>query len=154
MKRRLAREVAVQCLYQLEMNTVTPEEAIAMIAEEVEQEDNEIGVTKVEWPNVVDYVQTLISGVMQHRLAIDDLVSQHLTGWKVDRLSRVDLQILRVATFEMVFSDDVPAKAAINEAVDIAKHFGTDESGKFVNGVLGKLLPKLETTTEPVEEEN
>ena len=62
----------------------------------------------------------------------------------MDRLSRVDRQILRVACYELVYREDVPPKAAINEAIELAKHFGTDEPGKFVNGVLGKVIGALD----------
>ena len=72
------------------------------------------------------------------------MLQQFLTGWQIDRLSRVDRQVLRLACYEMVFRDDVPPKATINEAIELAKHFGTEESGKFVNGVLGKLLLEIE----------
>lgn len=66
----------------------------------------------------------------------------------MDRLSRVDHQILRLAIYEMVFRDDVPPKAAINEAIDLAKHFGLDDSGKFVNGVLGQMIKELDIVKE------
>ncbi|MNJ69963.1 hypothetical protein D3C77_663730 [compost metagenome] len=68
----------------------------------------------------------------------------YLKNWNLDRLSKVDRQILRLAVYEMVFRDDVPGKVAVNEAVDLAKHFGMPESGKFVNGVLGKLIGDLD----------
>jgi N utilization substance protein B len=63
----------------------------------------------------------------------------------MDRLSRVDRQILRLAAYEIVWRDDVPPKAAVNEAIELAKHFGTEDSGKFVNGVLGRVLDELDT---------
>jgi transcription antitermination protein NusB len=83
--------------------------------------------------------------VWEHKVAIDDMLEHYLKGWQMSRLSRVDRQILRLATFEMVFADDVPAKVAVNEAIDLAKHFGTEDSGKFVNGVLGKMIQEVDT---------
>ncbi|MMZ68629.1 hypothetical protein D1872_313360 [compost metagenome] len=71
-------------------------------------------------------------------------MAEYLKGWQVSRLSRVDRQILRLAAYEMVFMDDVPAKVAVNEAIELSKHFGTEESGKFVNGVLGRIIQELE----------
>ncbi|XEC97669.1 transcription antitermination factor NusB [Paenibacillus tarimensis] len=143
MKRRLAREIAVQSLYQMEMNEVSAEEAVDMIITET-KEENEIGADRVDVGKIDSFVRYLVNGVTEHRQAIDDLLQQYLTGWQVDRLSRVDRQVLRLACFEMVFGEDVPAKAVINEAIELAKHFGTDESGKFVNGVLGRLIRALE----------
>ncbi|MFF2482057.1 transcription antitermination factor NusB [Paenibacillus sp. NPDC058071] len=145
MKRRLAREIAVSSLYQMEMNEVTAAEAVDMLMEEARSE-NEIGAEFVDNENTDSYVRELVNGVAERKAAIDDMLQQFLTGWQVDRLSRVDRQILRVAYFEMVYGDeeDVPPKAAINEAIELAKHFGTEESGKFVNGVLGKLMQSLE----------
>ncbi|MGM0880565.1 MAG: transcription antitermination factor NusB [Bacillota bacterium] len=139
MKRRLAREIAISSLYQMEMNEVSASDAVDMLMEELRQE-NEIGADPSEIGSTDEFVRELVFGVMERRQAIDGMLQQFLTGWQVDRLSRVDRQVLRLACYEMVFRDDVPPKAAINEAIELAKHFGTEESGKFVNGVLGKLL--------------
>ncbi|WP_042162676.1 transcription antitermination factor NusB [Paenibacillus gorillae] len=152
MKRRLAREIAVSSLYQMEMNEVTAAEAIEMLMEEARSE-NEIGAEFVENENTDSYVSELVNGVAERKAAIDDMLQQHLTGWQIDRLSRVDRQVLRLACYEMVFRDDVPHKASINEAIELAKHFGTDESGKFVNGVLGKLMQNLEEANKDTEAE-
>lgn len=140
MKRRLAREIAVSSLYQMEMNEVSAQEAIGMIMEEAGGQDNELGADAAEIIATERFVSELVQGVTERKQAIDGMLQQFLTGWQVDRLSRVDRQILRLACYEIVFRDDVPPKAATNEAIELAKHFGTDESGKFVNGVLGKLL--------------
>lgn len=142
MKRRLAREIAVSSLYQMEMNEVSAAEAVEMLMEEARSE-NEIGAEFVENELTDQYVRELVNGVVERKAAIDDMLQHFLTGWQVDRLSRVDRQVLRLACYEMVFRDDVPPKASINEAIELAKHFGTEESGKFVNGVLGKLMLDL-----------
>lgn len=139
MKRRLAREIAISSLYQMEMNEVSASDAVDMLMEELRQ-DNEIGADPSEIGSTDEFVRELVLGVFERKQAIDGMLQQFLTGWQVDRLSRVDRQVLRLACYEMVFRDDVPPKAAINEAIELAKHFGTEESGKFVNGVLGKLL--------------
>ncbi|REK77927.1 transcription antitermination factor NusB [Paenibacillus paeoniae] len=143
MKRRLAREIAISSLYQMEMNEVTAAEAVEMLMEEL-REENEIGADPKEAGSTDEFARELVYGVLERKQAIDGMLQQFLTGWQVDRLSRVDRQVLRLACYEMVFRDDVPPKAAINEAIDLAKHFGTDESGKFVNGVLGKLLQSVD----------
>ncbi|WP_336786855.1 transcription antitermination factor NusB [Paenibacillus sp. MMO-177] len=153
MKRRLAREIAVSSLYQLEMNEVTPMEAVDMLMEEARSE-NEIEAEFVENDQTDKYVRELVNGVADNKAAIDEMLQHYLTGWQVDRLSRVDRQILRLACFEIVYRNDVPPKAAINEAIELAKHFGTEESGKFVNGVLGKLLKEREGETANSESTN
>lgn len=143
MKRRLAREIAVSSLYQMEMNEVSASDAVDMLMNELSQ-DNEICADPSEVGSTDEFVREIVSGVMEHKQAIDGMLQQFLTGWHIDRLSRVDRQVLRLACYEIVFRDDVPPKAAINEAIELAKHFGTEESGKFVNGVLGKLLLEIE----------
>lgn len=142
MKRRLAREMVVSSLYQIELNDVQANEALEMVIEEI-QADNEVS-DKISDEATNEFARSLLRGVNEHKAAIDDLLTKFLTGWQVDRLSRVDRQILRLACFEMVFSNDAPPKVAVNEAIELAKHFGTEESGKFVNGVLAKLLQNLD----------
>ncbi|MBU5443023.1 transcription antitermination factor NusB [Paenibacillus sp. MSJ-34] len=143
MKRRLAREITVQSLYQMEMNGVSAEEAVSMVLTEAKEEnETEIEVRNVQETSV--HVLALVHGVWNNKERIDQLLSEFLKGWQVDRLSRVDRQILRLACYEMVFKDDVPPKVVINEAIELAKHFGTDDSGKFVNGVLGKMMKELD----------
>ncbi|AEI41237.1 transcription antitermination factor NusB [Paenibacillus mucilaginosus] len=148
MRRRLARELAVQSLYQLEMNEVTSVDAIAHVVEEAQTED-EGQLTRERDQIATPAVQELVEGTVAHKRQIDGLLSDYLKGWQMDRLSRVDRQILRLAAYEMVFRDDVPPKVVVNEAIEMAKHFGTDESGKFVNGVLGKMIKDLDTLRKP-----
>lgn len=144
MKRRLAREIVVQSLYQLEMNEeTTAEDAVTMITDEVKGE-NEIEANEADVSRIDEHVRELVQQISEKKAVIDDMLQDYLTGWQVDRLSRVDRQILRLACFELVYRNDVPPKAVINEAIELAKHFGTDESGKFVNGVLGRLLQALD----------
>ncbi|WP_426453415.1 transcription antitermination factor NusB [Paenibacillus sp. S-38] len=148
MRRRLARELAVQSLYQLEMNEVTSVDAIAHVVEEAQTED-EGQLTRERDQIATPAVQELVEGTVAYKRQIDGLLSDYLKGWQMDRLSRVDRQILRLAAYEMVFRDDVPPKVVVNEAIEMAKHFGTDESGKFVNGVLGKMIKDLDTLRKP-----
>ncbi len=143
MKRRLAREIVVQSLYQMEMNEVGSEEAVNMLLDEAaEENDTERVITnEIELKN---YVLTLVNGVWSQKQAIDGLLENYLKGWQISRLSRVDLQILRLAAYELLYSSDVPAKVAVNEAIELSKHFGTEESGKFVNGVLGNMIREVD----------
>ncbi|QJD82298.1 transcription antitermination factor NusB [Cohnella herbarum] len=143
MKRRLAREIVVQSLYQIEMNGVTGDEAVNIVMEEARQ-DNEIGTDVAELKHIDAFTRELVQGVKENQEIIDQSLVVYLTGWQVDRLSRVDRQILRLAAYEMMFRKDVPPKVVINEAIELAKHFGLEENGKFVNGVLGRMLRERE----------
>lgn len=147
MKRRVAREIVVQSLYQMEMNLVESEEAISTLLEEASEENETERVIKDEL-KLKEYVLELVNGTWNNKVAIDELLGHYLVGWQISRLSRVDRQVLRLATYEMVYQEDVPAKVVVNEAIDLAKHFGTEDSGKFVNGVLGKMIGDLDELKE------
>jgi N utilization substance protein B len=151
MKRRLAREIVVQSLYQIEMNGVTGDEAVDIVMEEARQE-NEIGTDVAELANIDAFTRELVQGVQEKRELIDQSLVVYLTGWQVDRLSRVDRQILRLAAYELTYRQEVPPKVVINEAIELAKHFGLEENGKFVNGVLGRMLRERELTQSPEED--
>lgn len=120
-------------------------DAVAMIVEEAAQEESELGAGRGNPDQPARHALELMKGVTERLAAIDGMLQRFLTGWQMDRLSRVDRQILRLAAYEIVWRDDVPPKAAINEAIELAKRFGTEESGKFVNGVLGRVLDELAT---------
>ena len=92
---------------------------------------------------VIDFAKTLIEGVIQHRETIDDMISKHTHNWTMERLSIVDRNVLRIAAFELLYLNDIPTVVTINEAIEIAKQFGDDESGGFVNGILDGLSKNL-----------
>lgn len=148
MKRRLGRELAVQCLYQIEMNAAGADEALDVALQEAKNEESESGIRVSDRPGAEEalkaYTRGLVTGTLAHREKIDAILSDFLKGWRMERLSRVDRQVLRLALYEMMEREDVPPKAAINEAIEIAKHYGTEESGKFVNGVLGQIIRRME----------
>ncbi|WP_433946351.1 transcription antitermination factor NusB [Paenibacillus sp. SN-8-1] len=142
MKRRLAREITVQSLYQMEMNDVEANEAVTMLLSEAGGEnESEVELSDMGTP---EFVLELVNGVWEKKSEIDALLGDYLKGWQISRLSRVDRQVLRLAAYEMIFRDDAPAKVVVNEAIELAKHFGTTESGKFVNGVLGKMIQDID----------
>jgi len=97
-------------------------------------------------PNFDDkgFVKNLINGVMKNLLHIDNYITKYATEWPLDQITIVDRNILRIGVFELVFDKDIPAKVAINEAIEIAKTFGGESSGKFVNGVLGAIYKGME----------
>ena len=89
------------------------------------------------------YMQDKYGKILEHLAAIDEVLNQASSGWKVSRMSKVDVNILRLAVYEMKYDEDVPVKVAINEAVELAKKFGGDDSSSFVNGILGKIAKEL-----------
>ncbi len=86
------------------------------------------------------FAHTLVEGVTAHRAQLDEIIRQHAPEWPVDQLAVIDRNILRIALYELQFTEDVPIKVAINEAVELAKTFGSDTAPRFVNGVLGAFL--------------
>lgn len=125
MKRRRAREIAVQTLYQVDLAKSDWKEALQNTLDE-EQSDA--------------FLEGLITGVQKNLEQIDHQLRQSLQHWKLERLSHVDRAILRLATYEIVCREDIPSQVAINEAVEVSKIYGTDESSKFINGVLSNIL--------------
>ena len=131
MIRRIALEVALQSLFQIDFNSCEAEAAVEASLTE-HDEDNA--------PKAHDYALTLVQGVLANKEAIDERLSQYAIDWTVERMPATDRNILRVAVYEMLFAEQaVAAGVAINEAVEVAKAYGTEESPRFVNGVLGKL---------------
>ncbi|MCT2537517.1 transcription antitermination factor NusB [Aquibacillus koreensis] len=126
MKRRTAREKAFQVLFQIDINDIEPNEAMELALEQ-DVEDA--------------YLTSIVHGVVQHRQAIDQKITDNLENWKLSRLAYAEKALLRIATYELFFSDEqIPQGVAINEAVEIAHLYGDDKSGKFINGVLSKMI--------------
>lgn len=156
-KRREARERAVQFLFQHEMNPPDDLEAAlnqfwesqraAAIAEErggaTWGQPVELPPPSADEVAVRLFADPLIRGAIQHREQADDLIRKHAKNWELHRIAAVDRNILRLAIYEMLHRDDIPPVVSINEAVDIAKKFSTQDSGKFVNGILDKVKSEL-----------
>jgi N utilization substance protein B len=111
-----------------------------MTAAEVATGRNALAGTQPDVTVLNPYTVTVARGVTEHRAHIDDLISAHLQGWTLDRLPAVDRAIMRVAVWELLHADDVPAPVAVDEAVELAKQLSTDDSPGFVNGVLGQVM--------------
>ena len=94
------------------------------------------------------FAEELVSGVSAHTAELDALIGRHAVGWTLDRIAKVDLSILRVAVYEMLYRDEVPTGAAINEAVELAKRYGGEKSYSFVNGILGTIARERESANE------
>jgi N utilization substance protein B len=136
--RRTARERALQALYQLEMTPGSTSAALDAAWEAANAEDG--GKTD---PDAKRFAQELVDGVWKNLAAIDTLLQEHSHNWRLDRMSRIDRNVLRIATFELKFRPDIPRKVSINEAVELGKRFGTEESSAFINGLLDRVAVAL-----------
>ena len=127
--RRQARALALQALYEIDSVGHAQEE---VVRRRIEDE----GLP----PEGAAFSQTLVEGVLGHRAELDVTIRKHAPEWPVEQLAVVDRNVLRIALFELRYASDVPIKVAINEAVELAKMFGSDNAPRFVNGVLGAFL--------------
>jgi N utilization substance protein B len=130
--RRDAREAAFIALFQIDLGRIEPDDAIqtTLLGKEVSRLNH-------------DYIHRVVLGTLCNLKAIDDIISRLAIDWTLDRMGAVDRNLLRLAICEIMFLDDIPTNVAINEAVSLAKKFGDDESWKFVNGILGKLVREM-----------
>ncbi|EAE0200725.1 transcription antitermination factor NusB [Listeria monocytogenes] len=126
MKRREAREKALQALFQIELNEMSLDQAIKNIMED-EQDD---------------YMEKLVEGVMANKAEIDAIIEPNLDNWRMDRLCKVDLSLLRLSVYEIKYLDDVPNRVSLNESIEIAKIYSDEKSSKFINGVLANIAPE------------
>ena len=130
MKRRELREHIFGILFRVEfMNENDMEEQMELFFEDLAEAK----------PSDVDYIKNKYMAVREKMPMIDVLIDEKSTGWKTSRMGKVELTILRLAVYEMLFDEDVPSTVAINEAVEIAKKFGGDDTPAFVNGILAKV---------------
>ncbi|MBI5287753.1 MAG: transcription antitermination factor NusB [Chloroflexi bacterium] len=136
--RRKSRAVALQALYESDVSPHDPFEALTRRSEEASLTEEQTA-----------FARTLVEGVIEHRAAIDDVIRQAATQWPVDQLSAIDRNILRLAIREILMNNGAPIRAAINEAVELAKIYGSDSSARFVNGVLGSVSISLANKTSP-----
>jgi N utilization substance protein B len=156
-KRREARERAVQFLFQHDLN---PPENLDRALNEFWDTQRAAAIAEekgpANWGQPVElpppttgeaetrlFADPLIRGALEHRDAIDEHIKKHAKNWEFHRIAAVDRNIMRLAIFEMLFREDIPPIVSINEAVDIAKKFSTQDSGKFVNGILDRIKGEL-----------
>jgi N utilization substance protein B len=125
--RSKARKRAVDILFEADLRGEDP---VTLVA-------GRIGSADV--PPVNDYTVTLVEGVKAHQARIDDLISEHAEGWTLQRMPAVDRAVLRIGLYELLWATDVPDAVAIDEAIELAKGLSTDDSPRFINGVLGRI---------------
>jgi len=134
--RRLARGLALEVLYEAEIARHDP---FPILQRRLQEGDYAA--------DVAEFALVLLQGVAAHREAVDRAITDHAPGWPLAQVAPVDASILRLGTYELLFGDS-PAKVAINEAVELAKEYGSDSSGRFVNGVLGAIAREPSTAVD------
>lgn len=130
--RRKAREIALQVLYQIDVTGIDADEAIQLF------QDN-FGMAE----ETIEFSTQLIHCTLDHLKDIDELIKSCSQHWSLERMSKVDRNILRTAVAEFLYFDDIPPKVTLNEAIDIGKNYGSDNSGSFINGILDAMYSKL-----------
>jgi len=131
-RRTRARERALQALYQIDVAAEGIDDALAAFWRSFEPVEHE----------VKDLAEALVRGVAEHRRQVDEAIEEASSNWRLDRMARVDRNVLRLAVYELLRTD-VPVKVVINEAIELGKKFGSESSGAFVNGVLDKVAGGL-----------
>ena len=140
MTRSTAREIAMHLIYEMEYHQESPEELMEKVFSEgyyprlAEESD-----LYQDRPNAkqMEYIRGCVQGVADHREEIDGIIEQYAVGWKLGRISKVSLAVLRLAVYEILYVEDAPTGAVINEAVEIARRYEEEEKVSFINGILG-----------------
>jgi N utilization substance protein B len=141
-RRSRGREVALQVLYQVEQNAGVPLAEVRLFIQRRLLGDRKL----------CEFTEGLISGVKEHQVQIDALISEAAENWRLDRMAAIDRNILRLGAYEMMFCREIPARVAINEALELAKRYSTAQSSRFVNGILDRVLQSQSQPSRPARE--
>ena len=143
MTRMTARQIAVQILFSMESNASSAEDAMALFFSEEHynslKEEDEL-YREAPDEEQTDYIRRVVENAALHQTEIDEIISRYAEGWKLSRISRSTLAVLRCALCEILYLDDVPNAAAVNEAVELGKTYDSPQAGAFINGLLGSFL--------------
>lgn len=131
MNRRKSREVAMKLLFEMSINKERYEDIIENFKEYTDVDLKELDMS---------YITKVLAGVQENGMEIDKNIEKHLIKWKLDRLSKMNLAILRICTYEILFEEEIPGKVSVNEGIELAKKYGEDSSPAFINGILAKML--------------
>jgi transcription antitermination protein NusB len=132
-KRKNARELILKLLFQVDVGRLPLEEVLETSFEEVRPS-----------PDDRTYAEEIVRGVVREAGELDRTIGELAEGWRLDRLARVDKNVLRMALYELMHRTDIPVNVVINDAVEVAKKYSTEDSGRFVNGILGSFLRRRE----------
>lgn len=131
MNRKKSREKAMELLFSIMLSKDSVEEAMEVFVDNYEENIKELDL---------DYIKALLEGVEANKNEIDSIIERNLQNWKLDRISKINLTILRVGVYEIVFDENIPKKVALNEAIELGKIYSDEKSVSFINGVLDKVL--------------
>jgi len=131
MNRRKSREIAMKLLFEMTINKEDYEEILLNF-----KENTDINLEDLDF----QYIKNIINGIEEKKEEIDKKIQDNLKNWKLSRLSKIDITILRISTYEMLYTEEVPDKVAVNEAIELAKKYSSDNSPSFINGVLGNMI--------------
>jgi N utilization substance protein B len=139
-QRRKSREIALQMLYQLEMTGLPPQEVIELY---YELESGDESKKTDAAGSVRSFAEELVTGVFSYRDELDTMIVEASENWRIERMSIIDRNVLRIALYEMLHHMEIPPKVSLNEAIDLGKTFGSPDSGAFINGILDHLLQEV-----------
>ena len=142
MSRKKARDNAFKCIYELEFGK---DENLDKILEYCYEENG-------DKPSEIEYIEMVVKGVKENLSEIDEIILSKLKNWSLDRIAKIDLAILRLAIYEIKYLDDIPEKVSANEAVELAKTYGNNDSRNFVNGVIAAVIESKEDIDGTTEE--
>jgi len=131
MNRRKSREIAMKLLFEMSINKESYEDIIESF-----KENTDVDLNDLDLP----YITKVLSGINNNGTEIDKNIEKHLIKWKLDRLSKMNLAILRISTYEILFEEEIPNIVSVNEGIELAKKYGEDSSPAFINGILAKML--------------
>jgi transcription antitermination protein NusB len=130
--RHLGRELALKALYQIDIRGDVSGEGLGLLLSSLPADERARA-----------FARMLVEGVRREQATLDKYISEVLEHWSIGRLSRIDLNILRLALYELIWLEDIPARVTLDEAIELAKRYGDQESGRFVNGVLDQIAARL-----------
>ena len=144
--RRAARRIALDVLYEAEIRDCLPRDALELRVRDgwvgPAAGDEEDSASEIPDAEVLAYAEVLVAGVQERQADLDHLIAAYADRWTIERMPVIDRNLLRMAVYELLWGADVPVAVAINEAVELAKELSTDDSGRFVNGLLGRIAER------------
>ena len=133
MNRRKSREIAMKLLFEMSINKEEYKEIIENFKEHTDVDLKDLDMV---------YIDRVLDGIGKNKEIIDKRIENYLINWKLDRISKIDLAILRISTYEILYEQDIPDVVSVNEGIELAKKYSDEKSSTFINGVLGKLINK------------
>ena len=139
MNRRKSRELSMKLIYQMSVNKEDYKDVIENLKESIEcdlKSDEDIDLKDID----MGFIIRILKGVEENKEIIDKEIEKYLVNWKLSRLSKIDLTILRICTYEIMFEEDIPNNVSVNEAIELAKKYSEEKSASFINGVIDKII--------------